>query len=818
MKATPRTNKREAPNAKGAARISLDDAPAPTAILDADGRVTAWNAALEKLTGVDWNLARGARLGELGFRRVERQTDEKNVPKGKRRYVFERDGEELTLIRDELPLRNEDGARAGKTISFSVETTDDRAAAELERLVEESLETKERMERNLVELASLHIKHKESESRFASVWRHANDALRLVDQYGRIVAANPAYCKMAGMDAAELEGALFTSVYPEGEKRDRYLERFFERYDKKKFGKELDYHARFAKGREADLDVTHTLIERPNDAPFVLSVFHDVTERKKNMRRLEEARDELERRVDERTRDLLKANRELKQAKERAESANRTKTFFIAHMSHELRTPLNGILGLASLLLSSDLNKKQRGFVEMIEQSGDGLLSVINDVLDVSQIETGSIRLGNEPFELREAIHEAVEPIKSLAMMKKLDFRVEIDPDLPDVIVSDERRVRQLLSNVAANAVKFTERGEVVVKANLAKIEGSEVTVVFSVEDTGIGVDFEHYVKLFEDFGQAGDLLTRRHSGAGLGLSIARRLVELMGGRIWADSESGEGSEFFFSLCARLPGSETATPSEEPDEKPSALYVDDDAINRNVLEEVLKREGWTVDLAENGDEALDKFARNRYHVVLTDLRLPDEDGFEITRRMREHERETGVERTPIVGLSAKSEEEVERERKEAGMDAFVVKSLDFDRLVATLTSFEEARNTPPIPDAPRKDVVRLRPVFEAVNKKRETLENLVRYFLGNAPSRLKALRTAIESRSFEDAKKSAHAMKSSLTYFGAREAVEAVEALEDAAANADADELDRRYEEFAEKHRTVERELSTSDWFERLVL
>ncbi|MBD3408906.1 MAG: PAS domain S-box protein, partial [Ignavibacteriales bacterium] len=653
MKATPSTNKREAPNATGAASITLDDIPAPTAILDADGRVREWNAALETLTGLDRNLASGARLAELGFRRLERRTDGERTERGTRRYAFERDGEELTLVRDERALREPTDARRGKAVSFSVETTDKRAAEELERLVEESLETKERMERNLVELASLHIKHKESESRFASVWRYANDALRLVDQYGRIVAVNPAYCKMSGMTAAELEGALFTAVYPEGEKRDRYLEQFFERYEKKNFAKELDFHARFAKGREADFDVTHTLIERPNDAPFVLSVFHDVTERKENMRRLEEARDELERRVDERTLDLLKANRELKQAKERAESANKTKTFFIAHMSHELRTPLNGILGLASLLLSSELNPKQRGFVEMIEKSGDGLLAVINDVLDVSQIETGSLRLNEEPFEIHEAVRAAVEPIKALAHMKKLDFRVEIDPELPDVVVSDERRVRQLLSNVAANAVKFTERGEVIVKANVAKIEGREITIVFSVEDTGIGVDFEHYVRLFEDFGQASDLLTRRHSGAGLGLSIARRLVELMGGRIWADSESGEGSEFFFSLCARLPESATSPAKEDPEPKPAALYVDDDPINRNVLEEVLKREGWTIDLAENGDEALEKFRQNRYHVVLTDLRLPDEDGFSITRRMREHERETGAERTPIVGLSAR---------------------------------------------------------------------------------------------------------------------------------------------------------------------
>ncbi|MBD3410954.1 MAG: hypothetical protein GF419_12200, partial [Ignavibacteriales bacterium] len=163
-------------------------------------------------------------------------------------------------------------------------------------------------------------------------------------------------------------------------------------------------------------------------------------------------------------------------------------------------------------------------------------------------------------------------------------------------------------------------------------------------------------------------------------------------------------------------------------------------------------------------------------------------------------------------------EEVERERKEAGMDAFVVKSLDFDSLVATLAGFEETRNAPSANEPPKQNVVRLRPVFEAVNKKRETLENLVKYFLGNAPIHLKSLKTAIEDRRFEEARKTAHAMKSSLTYFGAREAVEAVEAVEDAAANPDAEDLEARFEEFIEKHRAVERELSTSDWFERLVL
>lgn len=382
----------------------------------------------------------------------------------------------------------------------------------------------------------------------------------------------------------------------------------------------------------------------------------------------------------------------LQESAYKAEAGSKAKSDFLAQMSHEIRTPLNIITGMCHLLLRTDLTEQQQDYINKVKNSSQALLRIINDVLDVSKIEAGKMTLENIEFSIKPIIENITNIFGIKSENKDVDVVFTIDPTIPETLVGDPLRLEQILSNLCSNALKFTEQGQINILIKVVGHTESVVTLQFFVRDSGIGIEKEQAERLFQPFNQADDYTTRKYGGTGLGLSICKNLVAMMKGKIWLESQLDEGSTFYFTIdfpLAMPTDKEVFSKSDEVqqvalDANFSILVVDDNPLNLEIISEMLTDFGLTVHQANSGKKAINILNNEDIDLVLMDIQMPEMDGLETTRKIREKE---PFKQLPILAMTAHAMEQDKQKSLDAGMNEHLTKPIDPAVLAEVLTNF-----------------------------------------------------------------------------------------------------------------------------------
>lgn len=728
---------------------------------DRECYITVWNPAMERLFGLNQHQTLGHHaftvlpflkdIGEEPFFRSALVGQ--SVVAQDRPYVIPETGRQGFFEAHYAPLMDEMGTVTG---GFAIVRDITKR-----RQVEAALQQSEERFREAFDTV------RETNEILQAVIRASPLAINIVAVDGTVKLWNPASERIFGWSEAEVLGKPLPVIPPD-------LQASFPEWLQKELTTGIptavEVQRMHKSGRILDVSLcTATLRDSLGRVIGSLGILQDISDRKQIQAQLE-------------------------QAKEAAEAANRTKSDFLAMMSHEIRTPMNAVIGMTGLLLHTPLSVQQRDFVETIRNSGDTLLTIINDILDFSKIESGNLELEEYPFCLQTCLEEAIELLAPQAAAKGLRLSYEISSTVPEGIIADITRLRQILWNLLSNAVKFTEQGEVRVVVTTQ----DPGMLVFAVRDTGIGIPADRLDRLFKPFSQVEASVTRRYGGTGLGLVISRRLAELMGGSISVSSQEGQGSTFEFTIVAPaatdLALNAPAMPIVEIGPELAQrlplriLLVEDIAVNQKVALKMLRQLGYRADVANDGEEALAALQRQPYDVVLMDVQMPRMDGLDATRRIC-RERAVGL-RPWIIAMTAHARPENREECLQAGMNDYLSKPIRLEALAAALSRCtrpgleegelplqqDDGRRSA---DRPLLDPELLQELRSLADDEGDALlAEVIGSYLEDAPLRITAIGQAIAEGKALTLQQSAHALRSISVTVGAVELARLCDSLE----------------------------------------
>ncbi|MBF0524318.1 MAG: PAS domain S-box protein [Deltaproteobacteria bacterium] len=626
-----------------------------------------------------------------------------------------------------------------------------------------------------------------SDERYQALMRTSMDGFCALDIEGRIVEVNDAYCAMNGYAKEDLLSTHFSEMdMGSPEQLQAYIQNImtqgFDRFERRH---------RCYDGSVINVEVSAIFVPSQD---MIMGFVNDITDRK---------------RVEE----------ELTLAKSEADAANKAKSIFLANMSHEIRTPLNGIIGMIELALGTELSFEQKEYLEMVKISADSLASLVNDLLDFSKIEAGRLDIDNINFNLRDSLGTIMKTLAVKAHEKGIGLAYQIKPDVPDRLLGDSARIGQVILNLIGNAIKFTDAGEVVIEVESFSQADDQVVLHFSVRDTGIGIPEDKIERIFDPFTQADGSITRKYGGTGLGLTICSKLVSMMGGRLWVESEVEKGSTFHFDI--RL-GISKKGEMENTDQPPTAidnylvesrtklniLLAEDNLINQRLAQTMLERRGHNVVIVNNGNEALVMLETRTFDLVLMDVQMPVMDGITATEKIREKESLTGGH-IPIIAMTALAMKGDQERCLEAGMDGYLTKPINPDDVITYIESLAQE------PKEVEQAEEHLGPNMTFDNKAfmercfndLELATELITSFCDNQAKYLNDIHEAIQSNDQEKLYRSAHSFKGTSSMFSAERTVQIARELELMGKNAQMDKSNDVFDQLVKEVELVVCEL-----------